>query len=557
MQPPKAQAPTFFDKAVSFVSPEAGLKRLANKQRLTQFHYEAARPSANRKQASAAQHQNPNNYANNKDRQNLIWEARDAAENSPVVSGILDKLSLYTTEKMAYQSRTGDPAFDQSYESYFHAWCRTDADSTGRFTFRKLVELAFRSMLRDGDCGFVISDDSGVPKLSLVEADRIGNPNASLTPKNDHVSGVTIDDKGRPCYYDVYKRSLTNQYVKDATFDSDHFIHLFDPDRVDSYRGISFFHSVLSHIKDLKELLQFEKSAAKFASSYAGFISSANPYSNTGAGAFSTKATNTAPGQIEAISGKVVRLGEQESIDFAPGVNRPSGAFLNLVETLRGEIAAGLGLPIGFVTDFSRFGGVTARLESQLVMRAIQKWQSLLDDRLLTRVKNLVLSHGIAQGHLKAHKNWKQGVFQFGAHITADISHETRSDLSLLNAGIKTRRSIIEAHGGDFRETTQQLASEILQMRDISSESGVPIDLYVRDMVNATSMLAATQSEPSSPTMAESLGDKGVGNIIDLLENVGNGVIDAKSAIQTLVTLHNIPLATARKIVPQPSIDSE
>ncbi len=544
---------TFVDKVVSFASPQAGLRRLASKQRLTEFHYTAAQPSPHRKLATAAQHQNPSSYANDRDRQNLMYQARDAAENSPIVSGILDKLALYTTQRLAFQSRTGNPKIDQKYEDYFHGWAHQSADATGRFTFRKLVELAFVAMLRDGDCGLVLSsDDENTPQLSIIEADRIGDANkGGSMPRTDSISGVKLDENGRPVSYEVWKRSLTNQYQKDRDFSADQFIMLMQSDRADSYRGISYFHSVLSHVKDLQDLLAFEKSASKYASSYAGFVRSSNPYSNTGAGAFATKPTATTPGTMEAVAGKVVRLGESEDITFAPGTNRPSGGFMNLVSVIQAEIASGLGLPIGFVTDFSKFGGVSARIESQQVMRSIHRWQAMLEDTVLNRVKNLVISSGISKGESPPSRGWNKGAWQYASWLTADLGHEVNADLNLLRAGIKTRRQIVESQGGDFRETTEQLANEVVQMRDVSASTGVPIDLYIPDMVNATSMLAATETEPTEPTLGEKLGDKGVSNVIDLLEAVGNGIIDRESAIQMLVQTHDIPLQKAEKIVPK------
>lgn len=545
--------PTAFDRALSAVSPERGLRRLAYKQQLNMFHYVAAKSGPKRKVATASQHQNPNNYANNQDRLKLIWQARDMEENSPIVAGILDKLCLFTTAKLAYQSQTGDPEFDKVYEDYFHAWARHDADATGRYTFRKIVELALRGMLRDGDHGLVISDAGSKIQLNAIEADRIGNPNGpQLTNKPDYVSGIMVDpNTGVPLEYEVYRRTALNQYSLDQKYPSDSFIFLADQKRVDAYRGISYFHAVLNHIKDLQDLLDYEKQGAKFASSFSGFITSANPWPNTGAGAFDTKATSSGPPEMSAQAGKVVRLGETESISFAPGVDRPSNAFLNLVETLEAQTASGLGLPIGFIKDFSRFGGVTARLESQLVMRAIWRWQDLLVDRVLDRVKNLVLAKGIANGHIEAHDNWEVGSWQFAAHLTADIGHEVNADLALNQAGAKPLRQIIEAHGGDFRETMEQNASEISQMRDIAARYEVPIELFVRSLPEATQMLAGMVTPPAPPTLGESVGDKGVKNIFDLLEKVGEGIIPTDAAVQTLVHTYGIPLAQAKKIVPK------
>ena len=57
-----------------------------------------------------------------------------------------------------------------------------------------------------------------------------------------------------------------------------------------------------------------------------------------------------------------------------------------LVETLIREMAIGLNFPYGFIYDLSAFGGVTARLETQLVERALNRYRRMLVDTLLEPV---------------------------------------------------------------------------------------------------------------------------------------------------------------------------
>jgi capsid protein len=512
--------------------------------------------STDRKPANGWEYSNPIDYSARTEQLQLMAEARRADCNSPVVSGLLDKLALYTVGTLSYQSRTGDARTDRAYEDYFHAWSKESADITGRFTFKKMMSLAFRGLLRDGDCGLAIITNGNTVGLELIEGDRIGSPDepqltVEIEKGKTYFAGLTIEKSGKVSSYRIYRRTAHGRMELDREVKRDDFVHLWDPDRADDYRGVSYFAPVINHIRDLYEVLNFEKVAAKFASSYAGFISGKNPFANTGANQWNTNPTPTNPGEMDAFSGKIVRLGEGEDISFANGPDRPNNAFMNLVETLRVEIAQGLGLPIGFVTDFSRFGGVTARLESQQVMRAINRWQTMLVDKALDRIKNKVIANGIALKHIPSHPEWRQGNWQFASHITADIGHEVTANLSLLNAGIITRRQMIEEQGGDFRDVTEQLADEVVQMRDIAGDHQVPIEMINRDMVQATEMLAAANSEPEEPTIHGQIGDKGVAELLDLLEKVGTGVIDRNSAINNLVSVFGVPLPQAQAMVPQ------
>lgn len=61
------------------------------------------------------------------------------------------------------------------------------------------------------------------------------------------------------------------------------------------------------------------------------------------------------PGTVEMKAGKIQRLSQGEDIQFAPGTNRPSGAFMALVQVMVREIASGLNMPYGFLYDMTAF----------------------------------------------------------------------------------------------------------------------------------------------------------------------------------------------------------
>lgn len=142
-------------------------------------------------------------------------------------SGILTRTVRYAVGTIKWQSRTGDDKVDAAYEQYWEDWCRR-ADIKGRHHFRTLVQLYLRSMLRDGDVGVVLVDESGDLRLQGIEADRIGDPNRTGEYAEGKVRGIILGEGDRPEAYEVTKRTRNNPYEKDEEVRAGQFIHLFD-----------------------------------------------------------------------------------------------------------------------------------------------------------------------------------------------------------------------------------------------------------------------------------------------------------------------------------------
>src|SRR6266478_1741033 len=97
------------------------------------------------------------------------------------------------------------------------------------------------SFLVDGDHGLLEIDPQFSPTgefcLQSIEADRIGSPLESQVQEN-YIGGVGIDpENGRIQFYRIFKRTRTNQYLDPQEVAADKFIHVFDGERADEYRG--------------------------------------------------------------------------------------------------------------------------------------------------------------------------------------------------------------------------------------------------------------------------------------------------------------------------------
>lgn len=485
------------ERVIALASPREAAKRQFER-RIFEFGYDAANPGrARQSKGTALFNAASENMSNNRDRVKMMWEVRDLVQNYSFIKSILLKEAMYVCGKIQYQANTGDPQVDTVIEDYWQNWTE-NCDITGRHVFRQLIQMCHVAMRRDGDFGFILAAQGPELKLQCVEADRIGNPNMAGTSEQNYFGGIKVNELGQIVSYRIFTRNIHGQYSDPTEVPPDSFVHYFDPLRSDQYRGITAFDTTIPHARDLYELLQMEKLAVKWASAQTGIITKQDPSMPDWKQGDATTNRNTPVEAIEA--GKLHRLLPGENVTPFPAPNRPSATFNGFIQVLVREMANGLNLPYSFVWDLSVLGGATARLETAQTQRAFARHQNLLIEQVLNRIKNAVLTRAIAFKIIPAVPTYKQGKWQFPAHITADVGYQTQADLSLLQSGLKTRSDIYGEMGLDFEDQARILAREIQFYQRLAAETGVPIELLTQTLPNASFLLAQMQQAQAATT---------------------------------------------------------
>jgi len=492
----KAQL-NLIDKAVAFLNPQGAVNRMIARQKLVNFSYDAVKYTRERKGPSALS--GAEDYHSNYDRVELMKRARDLAENVGLVRSILMKFASHTAANISYQARTENPEVNTEVEAYWAEWW-DKCDLTTRHTGSTLMQVAMMSMLRDGDFLFVlVRDKDGNLKIQGIEADRLGDPFKVYTSL-DLIGGIHIDrDTGAPSAYDIYNRSIGDFYTYQTTIPSSQAFHLFDPLRIDQYRGISAFHTAINDCTDIYDIINFEKMAAKNASSQAGIVKRNNNNASDLSSLTNDEDLNGNTIKLEAIeSGKISYLEPGEDIVFPDGPSRPSGAFAEFHKILLRNICLGLGIPYSFAVDPSAMSGPTARLEMQQAGRTFRRYQKLLDDKVLRPIKNIVIADGVARGLIERNVGSRttRGIFNFGANVSIDLGRESASAISEFKTGLRTAADIYAERGQDFESSMRQRAIEAKLIKDLSEKYGVDPET-ISDIVPPK----PTQTKPEAPSV--------------------------------------------------------
>jgi lambda family phage portal protein len=502
----KAQL-NLIDKAVAFLNPQGAVNRMIARQKLVKFSYDAVKYTRERKGPSSLS--GAEDYRSNYDRVELMKRARDLAENVGLVRSILMKFASHTAANISYQARTENPEVNTEVEAYWAEWW-DKCDLTTRHTGSTLMQVAMMSMLRDGDFLFVlVRDKDGNLKIQGIEADRLGDPFKVYTSL-DLIGGIHIDrDTGAPSAYDIYNRSIGDFYTYQTTIPSSQAFHLFDPLRIDQYRGISAFHTAINDCTDIYDIINFEKMAAKNASSQAGIVKRNNNNASDLSSLTNDEDLNGNTIKLEAIeSGKISYLEPGEDIIFPDGPSRPSGAFAEFHKILLRNICLGLGIPYSFAVDPSAMSGPTARLEMQQAGRTFRRYQKLLDDKVLRPIKNIVIADGVARGLIEENVGSRttRGIFNFGANVSIDLGRESASAISEFKTGLRTAADIYAERGQDFESAMRQRAIEAKLIKDLAEKYGVAPET-ISDIVTPTppqpQQPPAPAPKPVAPTKDE------------------------------------------------------
>jgi lambda family phage portal protein len=455
------------------------------------------------------------------------------------------KFASHVAANVSYQARTENRQANSEIEAYWANWFDA-CDLSGRHSGSTLLQVAIMSMLRDGDFLFALVRQDGDLKLQGIEADRVGDPYKTYTSL-ELIGGIHIDrNTGAPTAYDIYNRSIGDFYTYQATIAASQAFHLFDPLRIDQYRGITAFHTAINDQQDIREIENSEKMAAKYASMQAAIVRRNNNNPADLSTLTSDENFDNQAIKLESVeAGKVSYLEPGEDIVFPDGPTRPSGAFAEFHKILLRNICMGLGIPYSFAVDPSAMSGPTARLEMQQAGRTFRRYQKLLEDKVLKPLKNVVIADGIARGLIENRVGGQstKGIFNFGANVSIDLGRDSQAAIAEFKTGLRTAADIYAERGLDFEGAMRQRAQEARLIKDLANEYEVPAVaisdvveslVYAQQAVQKAGQAQEGQGGGDQAIQDISLNGAQVASLINIINAVAAGALTRDGAISVI-----------------------
>lgn len=511
--------PTKFDLAIGKVFPKWATARL---RACREFSYEASYDTRNR--SIARKLQGPEDYTAFPERLQLIRQVRDLEENFGLFQSIIDKLTLYGFGRIKYRPQTGDKNANDAYANYFAS--RADnLDLSHRFTFEQLIQIAFKSELRDGDFAYKWQHDptDGLLKVCGIEGDRIGGIYMVSAAEN-YFQGITIDlCTGQPQTFRVYNRTKANAYLNHVEVPAADMLHIFDPRRYNQYRGITPFAPIINEARDLKEVMEACRIGTKFENMHAaiGYTPFGQPINDPASliQGVETSLANGAPLPEQEIKPGMIQWAPSTSkLEFINS-QRPSGNFQVYLTSLIRMLGLALNLPYGFLYDLASLNGPAARMDAQMAQRVIAWHQVNMKRQAMDKIKNVILMEGIANGSIPFVPLWNKGTWAFAPAISIDAGRDSSSAIKEVAAGMLSKASWFAESGEDSDAEAEIIADECLdtikRAQAISALTGVPIELPLTylDIRTPNGFVApvpiSAQTDPLNPAASGELAGAG------------------------------------------------
>ena len=401
-------------------------------------------------------------------RVDMMAISRLMAANSGLYRGACSLLGRYATVGFP-QSQSADRAWAEEAEQAFRNWSKIP-EVTGRLSWLDVQKQWNYGMDRDGDIGHIFTD-SDFPQLQLIEAHRINNPKDA---GEDWVDGVRVNKQGRPVAFGIGERNSDKiQIVPAPAFDL-----VGEPSRVSGTRHECAWAAGLNHVRDIKDITGFLKTAVKMESSIALVKKLRGGIDNLAAVSdFVTEGT-VADGSsgvkvLEKIyGGNIPRLDVDEEIQSL-ATDRPSQNVEKFLEFVIRDFASGNGLPFEFVWNPTALSGPSQRFVINIAQRRIAERQQLIQ-RHADRVWGWVVAKLAKRKDIgRMPVDWYKVRWQKPAEITIDVGREQAQDRADFQAGLIDPAEFYGKQGLDVDDV---LASRRAWAVKVLESAGEPTD---------------------------------------------------------------------------------
>jgi len=222
------------------------------------------------------------------------------------------------------------------------------------------------------------------------------------------------------------------------------------------------------------DLIEYEKLAARWASSQAGVVKT--EYGADEEMASVLRGEKDQFGNEVKLSalepGRINYLNTGESMEVFANSNRPAQAFANFVRYLEDRMCRAMGVSARVVLDRSA-AGPEARKDLRQAERTFDFWRGQLEGQFLNRMARMVLMNGVAQGDLPNRPEVVKGEWQWPGSVTIDRGRDARADIELWRMGLVTAAELYGEAGHDWAASIRQRAKEAEFIRLQAAEHGV------------------------------------------------------------------------------------
>jgi capsid protein len=407
------------------------------------------------------------------DRLTMVRKCRWAERNSGLFKQILADICLYTVgDGIKPQSHASTPEMQERYEAYFAEKAKR-IDITNRFSFYQAQSILLRGMIRDGDSfAAKVRNGAGEAKLQLMEAHRVGDPLEGKVPEGMH-DGIQFGPYGEYIAVNIYRSDGSSRQILAQSM-----MMVVDQEYASGARGVPLLQHSINSIQDEMEILALEKQAVKDNGDITRIIKKQGGVIDGDMANELGNATGSYSNLANTMGGKVIALEPGESMDSFQS-NRPNATFTGFLSALERDISMGV-LPYEFVGDSSKLGGATVRLITAKAGRVFSKYQTIMIENFCVPTWGYIIGQGIADGEIPDDPEWNRVSWTTPKSVTVDAGREAANDRADVEMGLLSMSELYAQRGLDFRTEMAKRASDMVHIKDLADQYGIPFELLFR-----------------------------------------------------------------------------
>lgn len=496
-----------FDRFLAGTFPEYAMRRIKARKMSAAYETSKTTRTFNRK----AEVRGPNSAARGAPK-NVRDQIRYLEQNNDIVSGALDTMvanivgnGIQPEPQILDRDGLPIPEINDLVSKWWQVWCKRP-EVTWTMDEGAAQRLTARTWLRDGEVLLQhimgnrarLSHGSEMVPYSyeLIEPDFLPDEyenGAVLTARgknNRVIAGVELNAWNRPVWYHVFKQhpndhdfrqavgvGLTNETKAISAADVS---HLKMVTRIGQVRGVSRFSTVIKRLADIQEIEESERVAARIAAAFSAVIVKGtpdlyNPDSETG-----DRNINIAPGMI------IDDLEQGERMESLAS-NRPNNELIPFRAAQLRATAAGIGISYSSLSkDYN--GTYSAQRQELVEQRQIYTptWAYFVAQSEVPKYRRFINSLRLS-GLLSITPDVDEdtlfdAVYSQPAMPWIDPKKEADGWVSLLDAGLETKSSVIRQRGKDPRQVFKQLELEMMmQPQPEQAEDDAPQEIAPPD----------------------------------------------------------------------------
>jgi capsid protein len=328
-------------------------------------------------------------------------------------------------------------------------------------------------MIRDGDSfAAKVRNCAGEAKLQLMEAHRVGDPLEGKVPEGMH-DGIQFGPYGEYIAVNIYRSDGSSRQILAQSM-----MMVVDQEYASGARGVPLLQHSINSIQDEMEILALEKQAVKDNGDITRIIKKQGGVIDGDMANELGNATGSYSNLANTMGGKVIALEPGESMDSFQS-NRPNATFTGFLSALERDISMGV-LPYEFVSDSSKLGGATVRLITAKAGRVFSKYQSIIIENFCVPTWGYIIGQGIAAGEIPDDPEWNRVSWTTPKSVTVDAGREAANDRADVEMGLLSMSELYAQRGLDFRTEMAKRASDMVHIKDLADQYGIPFELLFR-----------------------------------------------------------------------------